>query len=353
MQTERQGNSPVNDPNLDIQWALGNLSNNADINWREGLAKYLADSQGGSSSGPSVVVAVIDTGVDYNHPDLKNEMWTNPGEIAGNGIDDDQNGYIDDVFGVNLLSGSRGDPMDKNGHGTHCAGTIAASINNNKGIVGVAGIAPYKVKLMAVRAIPGSWSYALTGLDYALSKGAIISSNSYGGNGGVNINNLFKKALADNPQHLFVSAAGNANRKVVSSYAPAAAEAPNHICVAASTMRDTRASFSNYGTPFVNVFAPGEQIMSTCCSSCSICSRSSYKYLRGTSMACPHVSGLAAVLMSMRNFTNAADVKQIIEQNVQVKSQYQGVVTSGGLIDVNMTICSLMSKLSTISSKTL
>ena len=115
-QTERQGNSPVNDPNLGIQWALGDLSNNADINWREGLAKYLADSQGGSSSGPSVVVAVIDTGVDYNHPDLKNEMWTNPGEIAGNGIDDDGNGIVDDVYGANFVTETgnvRGDPMDR------------------------------------------------------------------------------------------------------------------------------------------------------------------------------------------------------------------------------------------------
>merc|ERR1711990_13954 len=131
----------TNDPFFGKLWAFQDLVNKADINWQEGREKYLNDSQ---SSNSTVIVAVIDTGIDYNHPDLKDEMWKNPDEIVGNGIDDDQNGYIDDVYGINLLSGSKGDPMDKHGHGTHCAGTIAASINNNKGIVGVAGIAPSK-----------------------------------------------------------------------------------------------------------------------------------------------------------------------------------------------------------------
>ena len=178
LQTGRQG--PVNDPDLLIQWALGNLSNNADINWREGLAKYLADSQGGSSSGPSVVVAVIDTGVDYNHPDLKNEMWTNPGAIAGNGIDDDDNGIVDDVYGANFVTepgNVKGDPMDRDvgtlgyGHGTHCAGVIAATANNSVGIAGIAGQSKGKVKIMAIRSfgvLGGPTSWLLNGLNYAI-----------------------------------------------------------------------------------------------------------------------------------------------------------------------------------------
>ena len=194
----------------------------------------MSDSQGGSPNGPKVVVAVIDSGIDYNHPDLRDAMWRNPQEIPNNGIDDDNNGIVDDVYGINFvtLSGNRrNDPMDIDvtsrfyGHGTHCAGIIAASANNGRGIAGVAGVSKGKVKIMALRACGGpkggcAISWQMAALNYALNKGAKISSNSYGGSGsqGSAINAAWKRVLDRNPRHIFISAAGNNNAKVNANY---------------------------------------------------------------------------------------------------------------------------------------
>ena len=331
-----------------MQWSL----TNADINWKGGAEKYLSDSQGGSKYGPEVIVAVIDTGVDYNHPDLKNEMWKNPGEIAGNGIDDDNNGIVDDVYGANFKRWfsirKKGDPMDDNGHGTHCAGIIAASANNRKGIASVAGISKGKVKIMALRALSfygaGSLSEFLAALNYAIKHGAKISSNSYGGNANTAIgdrnNKAFEEILRKNRQHLFISAAGNSGgtsrEKVGRDYFPGGNRAENHISVASSTSLGTKSSFSSFGTPFVHVFAPGSDILSTW-------KGGRYAIASGTSMACPYVSGLAALIMSMRGNLNGAQVKKLIEDNVQVKSQFKGLVTTGGLINIYKTISAVIS----------
>ena len=142
--TSRSTAIPPNDGYFQYLWAYQKLSNNADMNMQEGWQKYL--DNGGSSNGPEVIVAVCDTGVDYNHEDLKNVMWKNPGEVANNGIDDDGNGYIDDVYGVDISGqNAAGDPMDGESHGTHVAGTIGAEGNNGKGLVGVAAYTSGKV----------------------------------------------------------------------------------------------------------------------------------------------------------------------------------------------------------------
>jgi len=336
-------NQVTNDPAFNKLWGLRNLANDADINWPQGAAKYLADSRGGNPNGPKLLVAVIDSGVDYNHPDLKDMMWKNPGEIAGNGIDDDGNGYIDDVYGVNLLQngGAKGDPMDyKNtqggGHGTHCAGTMAATVNNGVGIAGVAGIAKGKVQIMAVRAIPGDFAAILEGINYAIAMGAKLSSNSWGGKArNTQPNAYIKRILDQNPDHLFVSAAGNDGEHVTEYNMPQGIVTGNHLCVAASTPRDQKAGFSNYGTPYVHVFAPGTEIYSTY-------PQNTYETQQGTSMACPHVSGLAALVMTIRNDLNGAQVRQLIERNVKPRSQYRGVVTTGGLIDVDATLSEIV-----------
>ena len=138
----RSASIPPNDKNFNQLWAFQKLSNNADINMQEGWQKYVQN--GGSSK--DVIVAVIDTGVNYNHEDLKDKMWKNPGEIPGNGIDDDNNGFVDDVYGVDLSGhNAPGDPMDMKSHGTTCAGIIGAKGNNGKGVIGVAAYTGGKV----------------------------------------------------------------------------------------------------------------------------------------------------------------------------------------------------------------
>ena len=137
---------PPKDVYFEDQWALQKLDNEADINAQEGWAEYISATNGATNN-EEVIVAVIDTGVKWDHEDLKDVMWQNPGEIAGNGVDDDENGIIDDVYGVNYFDNpNSGDPHDKDsGHGTHCAGIIAAKENSGKGVAGVASYTNGKV----------------------------------------------------------------------------------------------------------------------------------------------------------------------------------------------------------------
>ena len=334
---------PPTDPEFSDQWALQDLSNNADINIAEGWAEYLSDAQGGSATGPSVVVAVIDTGIDYNHPDLKGVMWTNPDEIAGDGIDNDGNGVVDDVYGADYTGSSpSGDPMDRQGHGTHCAGIIAAEPNNGKGIAGVASYHQGKVKLMACKGLSdsrgGTISALLVCLNYAIDKGAKISSNSWGGGNVHYSGGIWNAVLRNNLDHLFVASAGNSNREITDCYRrmTCGLKEPNLLCVASSAEWDERSSFSNYGKDYVHVFAPGTDILSSI-------PNGKYRKMSGTSMAAPQVSGLAALIMTMRDNMSAHEVRQLIEANVRVKSEYAPFVSTGGLIDVGATIKALKS----------
>ena len=249
------------------------LQKSIDINALEGWKEYLsATNNGGRMNTKEVIVAVIDTGVRYDHEDLKDIMWKNPGEIEGNGIDDDGNGFVDDVFGINTITNSS-DPMDvpgfRAGHGTHCAGIIAAKENNGKGIAGLASYTNGKVKIMALKAISDGLGYsssAVTALEYALSKGAKVSSNSYGGFGfiGSTWENL-KDVLEKNPNHLFVTTAGNYGVKITpwNLYNPCATGLSNVLCVGSTNIYDSKAETSSYGKNYVHVFAPGHDILST------------------------------------------------------------------------------------------
>ena len=359
-QDEGQIKTP-NDTYFSSQWALDDSSpfsngegKDVDINWLEGQKAYENDLIGGSEEGPSVVVAVIDSGVDYNHPDLKDAMWTNPEEIAGNGIDDDDNGIVDDMHGANFVRSSRccnpppNDPLDTDintmgfGHGTAVAGIVVASANNGEGIAGVAGNSKGKVKIMAIRYLGpngGEFSWLLKSVNYAFAKKAQISNNSYGSRsrGNREWNEVFESILRNQPEHLFITAAGNSNQTVTREDFPGGMSLSNHVNVASSTDLDERDKFSNYGKPNVHVFAPGEKIATTF-------PLRNYRYQSGTSFAAPQVAGLAALLMSMREGLSPEEVKILIEQNVQRKPQYEDLVTSGGLIDVNATISSLISE---------
>merc|ERR1711962_753597 len=176
----------------------------------------------------------------------------------------------------------------------------------------------------------GSLSSLYGGLNYAIEKGAKISSNSWGGRG--NDGGSLADILANNPEHLFIAAAGNDNEQISESnqFVTGSTNAANQIVVGATTDNDARSWFSNYGKPYVHVMAPGSAIMSTL-------PGSAYGNLSGTSMACPQVSGLAALIMTMRDISGA-QLKQLIEANVQQKSQYTDFVTTGGLIDVLATV---------------
>lgn len=338
------------DPFFPFQWALQTLENNADISMPAGWNEFL---HGKSCGDPryDVTVAVIDTGIDYNHPDLSPMMWRNPNEIPDNGLDDDGNGLIDDVYGADYtLNPPTGDPMERDptwngyGHGTHCAGIIAAKEENGQGVTGVASYAEGKIKLMALKGLSaetGSVSGLFKCLEYALANNATISSNSWGTpcnadscyNLSESMESLWKTVLQNNPDHLFISAAGNDNVEINDNYRPLTCgiQEPNLLCVASSTDQNQRSSFSNFGEDYVHVFAPGSSIASTF-------PNNGYVYMSGTSMACPHVSGLAALVRTMRDDFIGEDVKNLIESNVVQKPVYSTLVNTGGIIDAEKTL---------------
>ena len=245
-----------NDPQFNTLWGLHNTGQmggtvDADIDAPEAWNITCGSAD--------VVVAVIDTGVDYTHQDLMANIWTNSGEIPGNGIDDDGNGYIDDVHGWDFVN-SDNDPNDDYGHGTHCAGTIAAVGNNAKGIAGVS----WNAKIMPLKAgsADGRFTLAaqLEAFSYARKMGADVISCSFGG---TNYVSTVQTAIATSPA-VVVCAAGNdgTNNDVIPHY-PASYNSPNIIAVAATDRNDNLAGFSNYGLTSVDVAAPGAEIYNT------------------------------------------------------------------------------------------
>ncbi len=276
----------------------------------------------------NVIVAVIDTGINYNHLDLAAQMWRNPGEIPGNGLDDDGNGYVDDVHGINAITGS-GHPLDDNDHGSHCAGTIGAAANDGNPHVGVA----WQVRLMACKFLGaaggGNTSDAIECVDYAVAKRAKILSNSWGGGGFSQA--LLDAILAANTQNmLFVAAAGNDSRNTDTSPSyPATYEADNVISVAAVNRTDGLAGFSNYGATSVDLGAPGVDIYSTVSGP-----NNAYDTFDGTSMACPHVAGVAA-LLAARYTTNitVAEMRQRLLESTTPVPALSGRTGTGGRLN--------------------
>jgi hypothetical protein len=279
----RQGLLVPNDPKyLDgTLWGL-NQTSDVDVDAPEGWDVR--------TTAASMVVTVIDTGVRYTHQDLAANMWVNSGEVKGNGVDDDGNGVVDDVYGFDAYNND-GDPMDDEGHGTHCAGTVGGVGNNGVGITGVA----WGVKMMACKFLSntgsGTDSDAIRCIDYARAKGAKVLSNSWGG-GGANSSLLAAIERCRAAGVLFVAAAGNEsnNNDSWASY-PASYTTDNIISVAATTRTDALANFSNYGATSVDLGAPGDGIYSTVSGS-----NSAYATYSGTSMATPHVAGALAMI---------------------------------------------------------
>jgi len=316
-----------NDPYFPQLYGLHNLGQtgglvDADIDAAEAWDRQTGD--------PSVLVALIDTGVQYTHPDLAANMWVNPGEIPDNGIDDDTNGYVDDVRGWDFANNDN-NPADDNGHGTHTAGTIAAVGNNGVGVVGVAWHSTVMpLKFLNHRGL-GTAAGAIAAIMYAADMGARISSNSWlcGPSLG-----CFSQAVEDAIAYanakgmLFVATAGNANNNNdLTPTFPCTSTQPNVICVAATDQFDQKAAFSSYGATTVDLGAPGVGILSTAPSN-------GYRLASGTSMATPHVAGAAALLLSEYPALTVLEVKRAILRNVDPLPALAAITTRGGRLNV-------------------
>lgn len=258
----------------------------------------------------AVKVAVIDTGVNYNHADLKPNIWVNEAELNGKpNFDDDGNGCVDDIHGCNFVSNT-GDPMDDDGHGTHVAGTIGAVANNN---IGVAGI-NWEVSLIPIKFIDdqdhGTSENAVRAIDYAVKVGARILSNSWGD---YYPSEIIKQAIerAEKANALFVVACGNDtfDNDVIKDY-PSSYDIDNILAVAAVDNSGGLASFSNYGKTSVDIAAPGENILSTYYN--PNYPGLAYDSESGTSMATPHVAGVAALMLAKNNSLTYQQMKKFI-----------------------------------------
>ena len=316
-----------NDPGFGQQWALANTgqtggSAGADI---DALGAWSVRTDAGG-----VTVGIIDTGMQLNHPDLAANVWTNVDEVAGNGIDDDLNGYVDDVHGWDFVNNDAL-PADDNGHGTHVAGTIGARGNNGVGVTGVA----WTVKLMPLKAFDangsGSVSAIIAALGYAVENGARVSNHSYGATDFVRAEyDAF--VAATTAGHVAFAAAGNngVNSDEAPHY-PAAFRIANVVSVGATTETDEIAGFSNFGIRTVQVTAPGTSILSTL-------PGSGYGYLDGTSMATPHVAGVAALVAARNPTWTGSQIRDRILGTTRSVAGLSGKAWTGGVVDAGAAL---------------
>ena len=331
-----------NDPQFSQLWGMNNTGQTGGTADADIDAPEAWDVETGS---PNVVVAVIDTGVDFSHPDLAQQQWVNPGENCGSsdptiscaqrsdGVDDDHDGYVDDWRGWDFLNHDN-DPTDDNNHGTHVSGTIGAVGNNGVGVAGV----DWNARIMALKFLgsngSGSDADAISAVLYAADHGARVASNSWGGA-------PFDQGLIDAIAYgaskgmLFVAAAGNdgVNMDVSPEY-PAAFDSDALVSVAATDSSDQMAYFSNYGATTVDLAAPGVGILSTT-------PGNTYQSFSGTSMATPHVSGAAALVMSHFPGATLYGTKALLMRSADPKSNLSGTSVTGGRLNVfNAVSCS-------------
>ncbi|MFA6289349.1 MAG: S8 family serine peptidase [Opitutaceae bacterium] len=325
-----------NDPEFPRLWGMRNTGQNSGVAGADIKATSAWDISTGSQD---IVVGVIDTGVDYTHPDLAANIWVNPGETgfdaqgrdkATNGIDDDGNGFVDDVHGYDFANDD-GDPMDDHYHGTHCAGTIGGVGNNGAGVAGV----NWTVKIAAGKFLSGTGSGTNSdgadAIHYMTVIGVRLTSNSWGGgpwDGTMDPElQLLQDAIAEagRANILFVAAA--ANSATSKYFIPAAFTNANILSVAATDNKDALAVFSNYGADWVDIGAPGVGIVS-----CD--SGGGYRSLSGTSMATPHVAGAAALLLSIAPQMSCDAVKTILMNTSDPLPSLDGLTVTGARLNV-------------------
>ena len=321
------------DPRFSEQWALFNDPSRHDIHAPEAWNVFSGSSE--------VVVAVLDSGIDYNHPDLQANIWTNPNDQL-DGVDNDQNGYVDDVHGWNFVAGTN-DPLDDYSpvyHGTHNSGIIGAAGNNGIGISGVC----WTVKLMIVKiansAGTGTVANTVSGIDYATSNGAHLSNNSWAFYSSNNEYQSIKDAIRRNMQKskLFVCAAGNDPQGQDTGWnidedGPYFKEYPsnwtldNILSVLATDQNDHKCGFSFYGHTSVDIGAPGKDILSTKLGG------NYYQLLTGTSQAAPHVTGVAALALGMCPGITSNGLKSIVLDGVDKVDALENACASGGRLN--------------------
>ncbi len=299
----------------------------------------MADAWDHARGEGTILVAVIDTGIDLNHPDLQANLWRNPVE-SPDGIDNDHNGLVDDIRGWDFINGDN-DPSDDNGHGTHVSGIIGAVGNNGRGVTGV----NWQVSLVPLKILDadgaGSVSDEILAISYAIEKGVDVINASFGGS------NFFSNAERDaiqaalNAGILFVAAAGNGGIDFIgddndsSPFYPSGYGLDNIISVTAVTRTGAIATYANFGTTSVDLGAPGDGILSTL--------PSTYGSLSGTSMATAFVSGLAGLLQSVYgNNTGFRGIRQMILESVTPAGALQGITVTGGILNGARAVSALL-----------
>lgn len=316
------------DPRANRVWSFRDASDN-------GVSVNKAYETFGENTFEPIIVAVVDTGVDYNHEDLKDNMWINANEIPGNGLDDDNNGYVDDIHGINTLNRdsqgrATGDISDSHSHGTHVSGTIGAVQNNDIGIAGIAS----RVRIMGIRTVPNRGDETdkdvVESFLYAAKHGAKVINCSFGKR--VNEGGLVVQDTMDHIGKkygvLVVAAAGNdsSNNDSSPKY-PASFESENLLVVASTTSYGGLSYFSNYGIKSVDIAAPGSGIYSTT-------PNNRYSSMSGTSMASPTTAGVVAEFWSRNPELTFQEVKSHLMKTVTPVDSFKGRMVSGGRVDL-------------------
>ncbi len=314
----------VQDTLFPEQWGILNITRTWLGREKRGADSNVVEAWNYTQGDRDIIVAIIDSGIDITHPDLRDNLWVNRLELQGEaGVDDDQNGFIDDIYGYDFVK-KEGLKTDEMGHGTHCAGVIGA-VHNDIGIAGVMA----NVQLMGVKFYNGDGGAlidAIKAITYAVNNGAKILSNSWGGYG-------FSQALKDTIAWAakrgvtFVAAAGNSytNNDKDPLY-PASYKLSNIISVGAMTKKGKKSSFSNYGKKSVHIFAPGSSILSTV-------PRNNYTKMSGTSMATPHVAGVIGLMLSVNPYLTPKQQRTILIDSAHYNSHLSSRSISKGYVD--------------------
>jgi subtilisin family serine protease len=309
------------DPLLSDQWALAEpRAIGAEEAWTQ-------------SHGDGVLVAILDSGVQLNHPDLAANLWRNPNEIPGNGKDDDNNGYVDDVNGANMFS-DNGNVNDDEGHGTHVAGIVAARAGNG---IGGSGLAP-NARIMAVKVLDsnrsGNSSLLASGIHYAVDEGARILNVSINGDGTSSDLTAALRYATDKGATIVASAGNNSRNLDLTPSYPASSNEPSVLSVTATDEGGGIVGFANRGLRSVDIAAPGDAILSTA-------RGSGYELRSGTSMAAPYVAGALALLSAARPDLSEADLRAALVASAPKRSILSGLLGGGGL-DVGAAMHALL-----------